>query len=38
LGNQYQKMGKLDFAETTWRLGLTKFPNDPTLLKKLAPK
>ena len=36
LGNQYQKMGKLDFAEATWRLGLTKFPNDPTLLKKLA--
>lgn len=36
LGNQYQKMGKSDFAEATWRLGLTKFPNDPTLLKKLA--
>ena len=27
-----------DFAEATWRLGLTKFPNDPTLLKKLAPR
>lgn len=38
LGNQYQKMGKPDFAEATWKLGLTKFPNDPTLLKKLAPK
>jgi tetratricopeptide (TPR) repeat protein len=37
LGNQYQKMGKTDFAEATWRLGLTKFPNDPTLLKKLTP-
>ncbi len=37
LGNQYQKMGKTDFAETTWRLGLSKFPNDPTLQKKLAP-
>ncbi|MGC3957263.1 MAG: hypothetical protein QM813_04630 [Verrucomicrobiota bacterium] len=36
LGNQYQKMGKQDFAEATWRLGLTKFPNDPTLLKKVA--
>jgi tetratricopeptide (TPR) repeat protein len=36
LGNQYQKMGKLDFAEATWRLGLTRFPNDPTLQKKLA--
>jgi hypothetical protein len=36
LGNQYQKLGKPDFAEATWRLGLTKFPNDPTLLKKLA--
>jgi tetratricopeptide (TPR) repeat protein len=36
LGNQYQKMGKPDFAEATWRLGLTKFPNDPTLLQKLA--
>jgi tetratricopeptide (TPR) repeat protein len=38
LGNQYQKLGKPDFAEATWRLGLTKFPNDPTLLKKLAPQ
>lgn len=38
LGNQYQKIGKPDFAEATWRLGLTKFPNDPTLLKKLAPQ
>ncbi len=34
LGNQYQKMGKLDFAEATWRLGLTKFPNDAALLAK----
>ena len=31
LGNQYQKMGKPDFAETTWRLGLAKFPSAPTL-------
>ena len=36
LGNQYQKNGKPEFAETTWRLGLAKFPNDPTLQKKLA--
>lgn len=36
LGNQYQKMGKPDFAETTWRLGLTKFPGDPTLQQKIA--
>jgi len=37
LGNQYQKMGKSDFAEATWKLGLTKFPNDPALQKKLTP-
>lgn len=36
LGNQYQKMGKPDFAEATWRLGLAKFPNDAALLAKLA--
>ena len=36
LGNQYLKMGKPDFAEATWRLGLGKFPNDATLLGKLA--
>ena len=36
LGDQYKKMGKLDFAEATWRMGLTKFPSDPTLLKRLA--
>ena len=36
LGNQYQKMGKTDFAEATWRIGLNKFPNDPTLQQKLA--
>lgn len=36
LGNQYQKMGKMDFAETTWRLGLSKFPDDPTLKKKVS--
>lgn len=36
LGNQYQKMGKPEFAEATWRLGLAKFPNDATLLAKIA--
>lgn len=36
LGNQYQKLGKQDFAEATWQLGLSKFPNDPALQKKLA--
>lgn len=36
LGNQYQKMGKPDFAEATWRLGLAKFPNDTVLRQKLA--
>ena len=38
LGDQYKKIGKPDFAEATWRLGVTKFPNDPTLRKKLAPQ
>lgn len=36
LGNQYQKMGKPEFAEATWRLGRAKFPNDAALLAKLA--
>lgn len=36
LGNQYQKMGKSDFAEATWRLGLSKFPDDLSLQKKIA--
>jgi tetratricopeptide (TPR) repeat protein len=36
LGNEYVKMGKPDFAEATWRLGLAKFPNDSTLLAKIA--
>jgi len=37
LGNQYQKMGQPDKAQATWQLGLTKFPNDPALQKKLNP-
>jgi tetratricopeptide (TPR) repeat protein len=36
LGNQYQKMGKLNEATATWTLGAQKFPNDPALQKKLA--
>jgi tetratricopeptide (TPR) repeat protein len=35
LGNEYQKIGQPDKAVATWQLGLTKFPNDPTLLKKI---
>jgi hypothetical protein len=36
LGNQYQKMGKLNEAMATWTLGAQKFPSDPALQKKLA--
>lgn len=36
LGNQYLKMGKAEFAEATWRLGLAKFPDDSSLLSKIA--
>ncbi|MDR3459009.1 MAG: hypothetical protein P4N60_16300 [Verrucomicrobiae bacterium] len=36
LGEQYQKMGQFDKAQATWQLGLTKFPNDPALLKKIS--
>jgi tetratricopeptide (TPR) repeat protein len=35
LGNEYQKLGQPDKAAATWQLGLTKFPNDPTLQKKI---
>ncbi len=35
LGNQYEKLGQHDKAAATWQLGLTKFPNDPALLKKI---
>jgi len=35
LGNEYQKIGQPDKALATWQLGLTKFPNDPALEKKL---
>src|SRR4029079_16794893 len=36
LGNQYQKVGKLNEAMATWQLGLQKFPGDPALTKKIA--
>ena len=36
LGNEYQKLGQPDKAIATWQLGLTKFPNDPALLKKIS--
>ena len=36
LGNEYQKIGQPDKAVATWQLGLTKFPNDPTLQKKIS--
>jgi tetratricopeptide (TPR) repeat protein len=36
LGNEYQKIGQPDKAQATWQLGLQKFPNDPTLLKKIS--
>ena len=38
LGNQYQKIGQTDMAQATWQLGLQKFPNNSTLLKKIAPR
>jgi tetratricopeptide (TPR) repeat protein len=36
LGNEYQKLGQPDKAQATWQLGLTKFPSDPTLQKRIA--
>jgi tetratricopeptide (TPR) repeat protein len=35
LGNEFQKMGQPDKAVATWVLGAQKFPNDPTLQKKV---
>jgi tetratricopeptide (TPR) repeat protein len=35
LGNQYQKMGKLQEAMATWTLGAQKFPSDPALQGKI---
>jgi tetratricopeptide (TPR) repeat protein len=34
LGNEYLKVGQRDKAQATWTLGLEKFPNDASLLKK----
>jgi tetratricopeptide (TPR) repeat protein len=36
LGNQYLKMNQPEKALATWQLGLQKFPNDPTLQKKIS--
>ncbi|HSY75131.1 MAG TPA: hypothetical protein VK810_06655 [Dongiaceae bacterium] len=36
LGNEYQKIGQPDKAQATWQLGLTKFPNDTMLQKKIS--
>ena len=36
LGDYYQRTGQPDKATATWQLGLTEFPNDPTLQAKLA--
>jgi tetratricopeptide (TPR) repeat protein len=36
LGNEYQKIGQPETAAATWQIGLTKFPNDPTLQKKIS--
>jgi tetratricopeptide (TPR) repeat protein len=36
LGDQYQKAGQAANAQSTWQLGLTKFPNDPGLQARLA--
>jgi tetratricopeptide (TPR) repeat protein len=36
LGQEFEKIGQPDKAMATWQLGLTKFPGDPTLLKRTA--
>lgn len=36
LGDQYKKMGKPDYAEQTWRLGLAKFPGATQLQTKIS--
>ena len=35
LGNEYQKIGQPEKALATWQLGLTKFPGELTLQKKI---
>ena len=36
LGDQYKKTGQGDYAVQTWRLGLARFPGDPTLQGRIA--
>jgi tetratricopeptide (TPR) repeat protein len=36
LGDQYQKLGKTDYAQATWQAGAAVFPNDASLQKRLA--
>jgi tetratricopeptide (TPR) repeat protein len=36
LGDEYLKLGQTDKAQATWQLGLTKFPGDPRLQKRIA--
>lgn len=36
LGDQYQKLGKNDYAQATWQIGAALFPGDATLQKRLA--
>jgi tetratricopeptide (TPR) repeat protein len=35
LGDQYQKAGQSAYAQSTWQLGLAKFPNDSSLRKRV---
>ncbi len=35
LGDQYQKAGQSTYAQSTWQLGLAKFPNDSALQKRV---
>jgi len=35
LGDEYQKIGQPDKAAATWQLGLTKFPDNSTLQKRI---
>lgn len=35
LGDQYQKAGQSTYAQSTWQLGLARFPNDSALQKRI---
>lgn len=37
LGEQYQKLGKADYAQQIWQRGAGLFPDDPALSKLSAP-